>query len=113
MDRKDFFRQITHTIGDSIASKLTSIQQTIGAEPELNENERVFLQEYTAWLAEFQGYVKRRNENPDDVENHKQLMKLTAEADKRKPQLEVYMQHTVFSKYFTSITNDLTQSISL
>ena len=81
------------------------------SDDELIEEQKEFLKEYEAWLKEFQGFVAKRNENPLDVQNNKRLMELSAESDKRKTVLELYMKDPKFADYFNQITKDITNSI--
>lgn len=112
MDRKDFFKTIANSIGEKVADKLDEVQKIVDDEPQLVEEQKQFLQTYTLWLAEFQVFVKKRNGNPFDIENNKRLMKLSADADGRKEQLENHMTDPIFSKHFNQITKELSELIS-
>ena len=107
--RKDFLKRI----GLSITGAALSVSAIAGYNEDtgLIAEQKEFLNDYEQWLKEFHGYVKKRNKNPLDSENNKRLMKLSAESDKRKTRLELYMKDKKFSNYFNKITREITESI--
>lgn len=112
MDRKDFFKTIANKVGDKLVRKIDAVQQIVEEEPDLSEDQKQFLKTYTDWLSEFQIFVNKRNSNPFDIENNKRLMNLSADAEKRKIQLEDYMNDAIFSNHFNRITLEITELIN-
>ncbi len=89
----------------------TKITATTASET-LNESELLFLKEYATWLKEFNRFVHLRHLNPTNLENNKRLMVLSAEAETRKPKLELLMQKPAFAQSFNHITQDITNNIN-
>lgn len=112
MNRKDFFKNIAHTITDSVAQKIDKVNSFVEDEPQLSEEKKSFLTNYTQWLTEFQVFVLKRNESPFNIENNKKLMALSADADKRKVELEKNMTDPIFSDCFNRITKEVSDIIS-
>ena len=107
--RKDFLKRMGLTITGAAAT--VSGFGNYEKDTELIEEQKEFLKEYEAWLKEFRSFVAKRNENPIDVKNNKRLMELSAQSDKRKSTLELYMKDPKFAGYFNQITKDITESI--
>lgn len=112
MNRKEFFKQIGLKLGNVVEEKIDGVYSVIEGNEDLNEQQKKFLTEYGSWLTKFQSFVAERNRNPFDMVNNKQLMLISAEADKRRPALEMYMKNEKFAQVFESITTQITQAIS-
>lgn len=112
MDRKAFFKQIGLKFGKVVEDKIEGVYSIVEENNSLNEQQKQFLKEYTSWLTRFQAFVVKRNKNPFDMENQKQLMNISAEAEKRRSALEIHMNDQFFSDTFNSITQKITEAIS-
>jgi hypothetical protein len=113
--RKDFLKKAALATGTAVIGTQMAAANAINissGNTTLNADEMLFLKEYSAWLKAFNRFVHLRNQNPMDVENNKQLMALSAEAEVRKPLLEKYMQNPIFAQQFNHITEDITQNIT-
>ncbi len=47
MDRKNFFKNIAHAIGDNVANRVSKLHDIVEDEPELTIEQKDFLQVYT------------------------------------------------------------------
>lgn len=82
-----------------------------GSQPELSDEKREFLENYTLWLKEFGNFVKVRNSNTFDLEQNKKIMELASKIEKEKSTLEDYMQDPLFAEYFKVLTKDISSAI--
>ncbi len=112
MDRKDFFRKIGLGVGATVATSLTSVFANFEEDDSLTTEQKEFLGDYKNWLTEFQLFVNNRNNDVADTNNNLKLMELSAQAEKRKPALEVFMKDRVFANYFNTITQEITENIT-
>jgi hypothetical protein len=108
-NRKDFLKKLGLTLSGAAATVAGFGNYT--EDEELIDEQKAFLVEYEAWLKEFQSYIAKRNQNPLDTANNKRLMELSAESEKRKTTLELYMKDPKFADYFNQITKEVTASI--
>jgi uncharacterized protein YxeA len=107
--RKDFLKRIGLSFTGAAIS--ASVIANYSSAHELIDEQKEFLKEYEQWLKEFRKYVNKRNQNTLDSENNKRLMELSAESEKRKKTLELYMKDKKFVKYFNEITREISESI--
>jgi len=107
--RKEFLKKLSKVIPGALAE--ASGIAAYANDDDLIDEQKEFLTDYTVWLAEFQTYVAKRNENPLNIENNKKLMDLTAQQNDKKTTLEMYMKDPKFSKYFNEITREITEAI--
>jgi hypothetical protein len=82
-----------------------------GAHPELSDEKKEFLENYTLWLKDFGNFVKARNTNTFDLEQNKKIMELASKIEKEKSTLEDYMQDPLFAEYFKVLTKDISSAI--
>ena len=111
ISRKEFFKRLGLTAGAVVAAGIAPAFAGFATDQSLSDDKKAFLAEYEAWLSEFHEFVKKRNLDPENLENNKRLMELSAEAEKRKPTLERYMTDETFARYFESITSHITDAI--
>jgi hypothetical protein len=78
---------------------------------ELNSEKKEFLEKYTYWLKDFEGFVKSRKPNTFDVKQNKRLMELAAKIENDRKTLESYMRDPVFAREFEQLTKDISSSI--
>lgn len=113
LSRKDFLKKMGLGIGLAAAAPFNNVFAGHLNDENLTDTKKEFLTEYQEWLQEFNGFVSKRNENTLDKANNQRLMELSAEAEKRKPQLEQYMKDPKFADYFNQITASVTQNIQV
>ncbi len=107
--RKDFLKRMGLTLTGLAASAVTFAKSPESTE--LIDEQQAFLEEYEGWLKEFHRYIKVRQQQPDNMENHKKLMDLSAQSEQRKTTLELYMKDPLFAARFNEITKSVTNSI--
>lgn len=110
LDRKAFLKSVGLGIG-AMAIGIPSALANFENDESLSLEKRNFLNEYKNWLSEFQDFVGKRNENTLNTENNLKLMELSKQAEKRKPQMEKFMEDDKFADYFNKITNNITHMI--
>lgn len=110
MDRKTFFKYLGLGTGAALTAGTMPVQANT---EELNQEHMTFLKEYAQWLKEFNRYILSKNQHPDNFDNNKKLMELSAEAEKRKPTLEKFMEDANFKKHFEFVTEEITNSIAV
>ncbi|QQS51189.1 MAG: hypothetical protein IPM71_00240 [Bacteroidota bacterium] len=107
--RKEFLKRLGLSLTGAVASAVTFAKSP--ETTELIDEQQAFLDEYEGWLKEFQSYIKVRRQQPENMENHKKLMELSAQSEQRKSTLEIYMKDPLFAARFQEITQSVTDSI--
>lgn len=111
--RKDFLKKIGLTLASAaVTPSVLASESDILNDTELDEEQKEFLVTYEKWLTEFHGFVKTQKADIASTENNLKLMKLSAQAEEWKRQLEVHMMDERFATHHRQITENITQDIA-
>ena len=73
-NRKDFLKRLG--LGAIAVTAANPVFATFSNDKNIDAEQKDFLREYAGWLKEFQVFVKKRAQNPDDLSNNKRLMEV-------------------------------------
>ncbi|WP_068474023.1 hypothetical protein [Saccharicrinis aurantiacus] len=110
INRKKFFKRVGMSLAGVMATTV-SVSADATRNP-LRPQQKEFLADYEEWLREFHKYIKRKNINTSDINNNKELMRLTEVAENRKEELALHMKDPLFERHFNNITKNITYEIT-
>lgn len=112
IDRKQFLRRLGLGVTAGLTGSTTiAANNDVEEDLRLTEEQLVFLKKYKKWLIEFKTYIRGKKEGDYDTDFHQNIMRLTAEADDWKKELEEHLKDEKVFAYFTDMTHEVKEMI--
>lgn len=110
-NRKDFLKNAGLALGGLVTSGFTNSSGADIKFDDFSQAEKDFLLEYAGWLKEFAVLVEQQKEDREHPETQNLLMKLAAEIEERRTELENFMASENFAVYYMALTQKLSAKI--
>lgn len=77
----------------------------------LNPEQQAFMNRYGAWMDAFIVVIRTRKENPGNMENEKNMMVLSEQAEKMQPELTEFLKNKDFALIYKASIERMSKEI--
>ena len=112
-NRRKFLRNLGLSVG-AVMTVSTAIKAGVNDNKEsisITSEQREIMAGYEKWMDEFIGVIGIQKISPTDIDNNKNLIRLTQIAKEWQPKLTEYMKDENFARYYMIATERMTHEI--
>lgn len=110
--RRGFLQKLGLGVGILSLFGSESMAETKGNSISLQEDRREFLVEYENWVNEYIDVVEKEKNSVSNMDNKKQIMRLSEQADGWQNQIKEYIKHEDFKEKYISLSKKFASSIT-
>lgn len=111
--RRKFLKKLGLTFGVTLvaSSAFSAVVTDTRDNFSITAVQKAFMDNYEKWMDEFISVITIQRTHPEDIENNKKLIKLSAIAKEWQTKLTEYMKDDNFARYYMVATERMTNEI--
>lgn len=112
--RRRFLRKLGLTLGASMVVATAEIRATIldkKDELAITPDQQKFMDRYEKWMDKFIEVIRKQKADPDDINNNREIVRLSEVSKGWQQQLSTYMKDENFARYYMASTERMTKEI--